>query len=165
MKSFKRSAALAAAAAAALALPALAAAHGGPPSGVGHGRGDAQGAPSVQQRSHGRSAHEVGYVFAGTVKSIDGTTVTVTVRHANHHGHALVGQDVAFDASAARVVVRDLNGDGVRNLADVSVGDRVQVLARLPRDLSGVAQPFPASVLIDRARPQTQTQTPDPAGS
>jgi len=163
-KGFRRSAAFVAAVA--LAIPAAAGAHGGPPPGVGHGHGHGNDGqqPSAESRSHGRPNRAVGYVFAGTVKSIAGNTVTVSVLHANHDAHALVGQDVEFDVSAARIVVRDANGDGKRDLGDVAVGDRVQVLARLPRDLSTATQPFAATALIDKAHRHTHESQP-PAGS
>lgn len=146
---------LAASAAAALALPATASAHRGAAHGHRHGPAQAikhgrSGAPRPEQSS-GRDGHAqtVAYVFAGGVKSVDATTVTVTVAHANHHGQSFVGQDVAFDVSAARIVVRDANGDGKRDLGDVAVGDRVLVLVRLARDASAPQQPLAASALVD----------------
>jgi hypothetical protein len=72
-----------------------------------------------------------------------GDDVVVDVTAGNSRGRLFAGQSVTFDLSAAVIVVADTNGDGVRNLKDVSEGDRVKVKLRLPRDGSG-AQPFAA---------------------
>ena len=84
----------------------------------------------------------VSYVVAGQVVSADAAanTVVVTIRKANRHGRVLRGTDMTFDLSAARVVVRDRNGDGQRNLADVAAGDRAAVHARLPKRLTAVPE-------------------------
>jgi hypothetical protein len=111
--------------AAALALPAASA---------------AKGPNSHSQGSHGKSGqhrrgkHGRALIVKGTVAAVgtDGT-VQVNVLHANHHGKSLVGQTLTFDVGQARIVVADTNGDGQRNLADVAVGDRVVVHARVAK--------------------------------
>jgi hypothetical protein len=119
-------------------------------------------APAVARRDHsGRHGAQprnpvVSYVLKGKVDAVDvdGEVVTVAVERSNRHGRRMRGQDVQFDVSDARVVVRDRNGDGVRNLADVSVGDVAVVKARLPKRLAADAtQPFEAKKLIAKAAP------------
>ena len=84
----------------------------------------------------------VSYVVGGQVVSADAAanTVVLTVKKVNRHGRLLRGTDVTFDLSTARVVVRDRNGDGQRNLADVAAGDRAAVHARMPKRLSAVPE-------------------------
>ena len=91
-------------------------------------------------------AHAVTYVFKGTF-SAGKVTVTKGNKHVKRAG--LVGTAVAFDFSEARVKVADTNGDGTRDLADVSDGDNVVVKARLPRMAPG-AGPFDARKLVDQ---------------
>jgi hypothetical protein len=98
---------------------------------------------------HGQKPdREVAYVFKGTFHA---ATSTVSVASGNRHVRraGLVGQDVAFDLSAARVRVADVNGDGVRDAADMQEGDTVVVKARLPRRTPGTA-PFAARKVVDR---------------
>jgi hypothetical protein len=119
---------------AALALPAAAAAKGRPDN-PGHGHGHANG-------------HRVMYVFRGTWSG-GAVEVTGGNRHVRRAG--LVGQSLEFDLASARLVVRDVNADGARDLSDVSDGDRVVVQARLPKGDPGDG-PFAARKLVDRAR-------------
>ena len=130
---------------AALALPAAAAAKGRPAD-AGHGH------------AHVHRVHNVTYVFRGTWS---GGAVQVTGGNNHVRRAGLVGQPVEFDLSAARVVVRDVNGDGARDVSDVADGDRVVVHARLPKGDPGDA-PFAARKLVDRAR---NAGSDDPAGS
>ncbi|HEX6457614.1 MAG TPA: hypothetical protein VF032_01750 [Thermoleophilaceae bacterium] len=132
--------------AAAVALASLSpAAFADSTGGHGNGKGHAH--------SHSpASSHAVTYVFKGTWNAADGT---VTVNHGNAHvRHAgLLGQNVTFDLTGAKLVVADTNGDGSRTIADLKDGDRVLVKARLPRKDPGT-QPFKAKMLIDQsARP------------
>jgi hypothetical protein len=116
---------------AALALPVAAVAH----PGSNHGHHNGQNKP-----------HAVMYVFQGSYAG-DGSTVSVT--KANHHGSGLVGQDVMFDFSSARISVADTNADTVMDLNDVVAGDNVLVQVRLPKgDLA--TQPIVARHLVDQ---------------
>jgi hypothetical protein len=91
-------------------------------------------------------AKKVTYVFKGTY-SADGVKVLKGNKHVRRAG--LVGQTVAFDLSAARIVVADNNGDGKRDASDLRDGDKVLVQARLPRRNPGAA-PFAARKLVDQ---------------
>ena len=119
--------------------PAAAAHHGTQPQNHGKAKGHAKAL--------------IAYVAKGTVKAVDPTakTLTLTVPDrkgaTNHHARAWRGTDVTFDLSHARLVVRDVNGDGHRDLADVAVGDSARVLAKLPRTLSG-SGPFAAKRVV-----------------
>ena len=99
-------------------------------------------------KEHKHGAKKVAYVFKGTFSLAD---ASVTVAKGNKHVRraGLVGQTVAFDLSAARIVVSDANGDGKRDAADLQDGDKVVVKARLPRSEPG-AGPFAAQKLVDQ---------------
>jgi hypothetical protein len=131
--------ALAALGVVALAVPAAALAK----PGGGHGNGGGNG--------HGNGGNpKVGYVFKGSY----GGAGLVSVDKGNGHVKkaGLVGQDVQFDLSSAKLRVADSNGDGQVTADDVAAGDRVQVKARLGRKDPG-AQPFEARKLIDKSNP------------
>jgi hypothetical protein len=138
-------------AAAALVFPALAAAK------TNHGHAHAndhaqQHGQSQQPHGHANAqgqAKPKNYIVKGDVTDVTGSIVTVLVDHANHHGKALVDQTVKFDLSSGRVVGR------VHDTSGVKVGDRVVVQARLPRDLTGTPQPYPARRLVDRGQSTT----------
>ena len=129
-------------AAAAVCVPAAAQTHGN-----GHS----------QARGHGADRHgalkapkTTNVIVKGTVTSVDGQTVTVDVKRANHHGHALVDQPIQLDATAARVRVKDVNGDGTHDLGDFAPGDRVLAQLRVPRGTAlDVTQPFAARRILD----------------
>ena len=118
----------------ALAVPTAAIAKPGD-HGHGHGHG---GNPTVM------------YVFKGAY----GGDGVVSANHGNGHVKKadLVGQDVQFDLSGARLVVADTNADGSLTSDDVSSGDHVVVQARLPKQDPG-DQPFAAKKLIDQSNP------------
>ncbi len=128
---------------AALAIPAAAVAD--PGNGHGHGGGHGQG-----------SSHAAQYVFKGTYGG-DGL-VSVDrgngrVRQAN-----LVGTDVSFDLTSAKLDVADTNGDAVIDASDVLTGDEVVVQAKLPKGDPG-PQPFVAGHLIDQTNPAPDEET------
>ena len=104
-------------------------------------------------KSHGLAKgkgkpHKVTYVFKGTWNAADST---VSVKHGNAHVRKahLVGKDVQFDVTAARLVVADTNADGSIGADDLKDGDSVVVKARLGRKDPG-SEPFAARMVIDR---------------
>jgi hypothetical protein len=120
----------------ALAVPAAASAK--PGGGHGHGHG---GNPAVS------------YVFKGTY----GGDGVVAVAHGNGHVKKadLVGQDVQFDLTDARLEVADTNADGSVTVDDVAAGDRVVVKAKLPKQDPG-GQPYAARQLVDQTNPSEE---------
>ena len=131
---------------AAFALASVSPAAADPGNGHGHGPATAPGKTKV---------HNVTYVFKGTWNAADGS---VTVKHGNNHVRkaGLIGQNVTFDLTGAKLVVTDTDGDGSKTSADIKDGDKVVVKARLPRKDPGT-QPFKAKMLVDQTHP--------PAGS
>jgi hypothetical protein len=120
--------------------------------GNGHGQGGDHG---QQGQSHGKAngkakVHNVTYVFRGTWSAADGLSVTGGNAHVRKAG--LIGQDVQFDLSGAKLVVADTDGVAGVSAADVKDGDRVVIKARLPRKDPGT-QPFAAKMLIDQTTP------------
>jgi hypothetical protein len=147
---------------AALALPAAAA-------GKGHGGGHGKGAEHGQAGEHGKGGKHVkapksrALNIKGTVAAVGDGTVDVLVKKANHHGRALAGQTVTVDVSNARIVVRDVNGDGARDLADVAVGDRVLVQSRIAMGATpDPAEPVVAKRLVDKGAPKSDPAPEDP---
>lgn len=86
------------------------------------------------------------------VKGLYAGDGVVSVNHVNGHARKAgwKGTDVTFDFSVAQIRVADANGDGVQDLADVAVGDRVKVKARLPKRDPGTA-PYGAQRLVDES--------------
>ncbi len=106
-------------------------------------------------------------VVKGTVATVDaaGGGVTVEVRGGNAAARRLAGRTVAFDVSAARLAVADVDGDGTAGLGDVRPGDRVLVRARVPRAVA-VDATLPARALVDLTSPPADREdgeTPAPA--
>ena len=93
-------------------------------------------------------------VAKGTVVSVDATagTVTVHVTRANHWGHALVGQDVAFSIPAGGVRAADRDNNGTVDLADVLANDKV--LVQTTKLAADAAQPLAARKLVDQTSPE-----------
>jgi hypothetical protein len=110
----------------------------------GHGNGHTPKTSPSKPKTH-----NVTYVFKGTWNA-DGS---VMVNHGNRRVRkgGFIGQNVTFDFSTARIVVKDTNNDGSKTTDDVTVGDKVVVKCRLPRTDPG-AQPFKAKMLIDQSR-------------
>src|SRR2546423_5314071 len=111
----------------ALAVAPAALAKGGPPTSPGgdHGNG---GNPSGAQHGKGHAKPKK-VVAKGTVVSYDATagTLVVHVTKANHHGAGMIGTDVSFDVSKAKVTAADTNGDGKVDASDLAAGDKVVV--------------------------------------
>jgi hypothetical protein len=109
----------------------------------------------VEKQAKRKAEHgdkKVTYVFKGTYGA-DGVKVLKGNKHVRRAG--LVGETVAFDLSAARIVVADNNGDGKRDASDLQDGDKVLVQARLPRRDPGAA-PFAARKLVDQTHAKKQ---------
>src|SRR5690242_16734375 len=89
------------------------------------------------------------YVFKGAYQPGG----SVAVDHGNAHVRKadLLDTIVAFDLSSAKVVVRDVNSDGSKDVNDLAVNDRVVVKARLPRKDPGV-QPYVAKQIVDQTQ-------------
>jgi hypothetical protein len=120
--------------------------------GNGHGQSGDHG---QQGQSHGKAngkakVHNVTYVFKGTWSAASGLSVKSGNAHVRKAG--LIGQDVQFDLSGARLVVADTDGVPGLSSADVKDGDRVVIKARLPRKDQGT-QPFAARMLVDQSNP------------
>ena len=110
--------------------------HGtGKPEGAGNGKGPAKG---------------VAYVFKGTWAGAD--TVSVTKGNAHARKADLVGMDLIFDLSNAKLSVADTNGDSAVTVDDVVVGDKVVVKAKLKKGDPGVG-PYAARQLVDQTHP------------
>ena len=75
----------------------------------------------------------VSWIVKGDVTAKGENSVTVMIKRSNHHGRAVRDREVTFDMTNARIVVRDVNGDGARNLGDVNVGDHAKLQARRPK--------------------------------
>ena len=128
----------------ALAVAPAAFAKGGPPS-----------SPGSQGQQHGKGHSKPKKVVAkGTVVSYDATagTLVVHVTKANHHGAGMVGTDVSFDVSKAKI-------DGTPTAGDKVVVQTVNA--------AGTDGRYPARHVVDQTHPPTadSTDTPDPSGS
>jgi hypothetical protein len=157
----RRSAALAFGVAA-LAIPAAAVAQPGHGHANGHGKHGHANAHGNHGHANGHGKqHPVGYVFKGTYEG-DGL---VSVEHGNAHTRkaGLVGPDVQFDLSGAKLSVADTNADSIIDATDVLVGDAVVVKARLPKHDPG-SQPFAARHLVDQTHPAAEDDGDDTAG-
>jgi hypothetical protein len=132
--------AAAALAASALLLPSAALA------GNGHGKGAEKHVKKDKSaKTHGKKGPKtVQFVFKGTFTAPG--TVTVTSGNAHVRKGGFVGQAVTFDFSSAKLVVDDVNGDGVKDIADVADGDKVKVQARVAKGTKFVA---PEPVVTD----------------
>ena len=151
------------AAVAALAVPAAA---------VAKGPGSGRSADHSQAGQHGQRQDARGHKertralnVKGTVAAVGDGTIDVLVNHANHHGRALKGQTLTVDVSDARIVVRDVNGDGSRDLGDVAVGDRVDVHSRIAKgEAPDPAQPLTAKRVVDKGQKKSDDGSDNETG-
>ncbi len=102
------------------------------------------------------------FVVKGTVTAVDAaaTDVTVKVAKGNRAARLLVGQEVTFDVAAAKLVVADVDGDGVGAAGDVRPGDAVVVQAKLRRGATAQA-PLGARKLVDLTSPPVEEDEDD----
>lgn len=89
------------------------------------------------------------YEFKGLVAAVADGSVQVQVLHGNSRGKKFKGQTLTFDLSKAKVKVADVNNDGKRDLADVAVGDRVMVQAKVAGPIDP-AKPVLARHFLDK---------------
>jgi len=108
--------------------------------------------------AHAKPRH---VVAKGVIVSVDAAGIVVVhVTRANHHGGSLVGQDVGFDVSQARLSAADTNGDGAVTVADLAVGD--QVVVKTGKLAADASQPLAARQLVDQTHPEVDAnETPD----
>ena len=102
------------------------------------------------------------YQFKGLVAAVGDGTVQVTVSSGNSRGKKLKGQTLTFDVSKAKVKVADVNNDGKRDLADVAVGDRVVVQAKVAGPLDA-AKPVAARHFLDKGPVKPPSEDGDDA--
>jgi len=142
--------------AAVLAVPGTAVAKGD--HGKGHGKAKQEKAEHHKSHKQGKKDKATkkakkpkNFVFRGVYEG-DGV-VTVVSGNSYVRNGGYVGKDVAFDLSAAKLIVADTDGVPGVTSADVQAGDVVLVQARLPR----VAEEAPAAIkarkLIDFTHP------------
>ena len=119
------------------------------------GPGVAPTKPTKPVPSRGR------YNFRGTVVAVDpaARTLTLSVVRGNRHARTYAGREVTFSVASARFAVTDANDDGALDLADISVGDRVRVMARMSG--SKLVEPL-AATAITSDRSGTATPEPEP---
>jgi hypothetical protein len=128
----------------AVALAPAALAKGGPPPGHGN-------QPAAQ---HGKGHNKARKVVAkGTVVSYDATagTLVVHVTKANHHGAGMVGTDVSFDVSKAKLA------GGPLTAADKVVVKTTNVAAADGR--------YAAKQVVDQTHPDASSDSADSADS
>ena len=89
------------------------------------------------------------YEFKGVVAALADGSVQVQILHGNSRGKKFKGQTLTFDVTKAKVKVADVNKDGKRDLADVAVGDRVMVQAKVAGPVDPT-QPVVARHLVDK---------------
>ena len=138
--------------AAVLAVPGTAVAKGD--HGKGHGKAKHEKAEHHKSHEHGKKGKQhkaskkakkpKNFVFRGVYKG-DGVVTVVSGNGWVRKG-GYVGKDVAFDLSAAKLIVADTDGVPGVTAADVQAGDVVLVQARLPRGTKA-----PAPVATDAA--------------
>jgi hypothetical protein len=101
------------------------------------------------------------YEFKGLVTAVGDGTVSVEVKSGNSRGRKFKGQTLIFDVTKAKLHVADVNKDRKRDLADVAVGDRVNVQAKLPRGGVDASQALPARHVVDKG-PVPAPEEPNP---
>ena len=146
--------------AAVLAVPATAVAKGD--HGKEHGKAKQEKAEHHKSHKHGKKDKAAkqkkakkpkNFVFKGVYKG-DGVVSVVSGNGWVRKG-GYVGKDVAFDLSAAKLIVADTDGVPGVTAADVQAGDVVMVQARLPR---GSKAPEPV------VAPQPEDDTAEASG-
>ena len=113
-----------------LAVPVVGADAKGPPA-----DGDKAAGKHGAKSKRCKKGRAVGFVVAGTLASVEGSSVTLTVARANRHARRwLETGEAAFDTAGLTVSyvgVTDGDLSGAVDLADVLPTDRVRVLGKL----------------------------------
>ena len=78
----------------------------------------------------------------------DGRVAVLRVRDTNRRARAFRGRSVTIDLSAARVSVRDRDGDGRGSIADLVPGERVSVRANVDRWFSELPSVIAARQIV-----------------
>ncbi len=104
-------------------------------------------------------------LFTYVVKGVYDEAGNVDVTGGNSHTRraGLVGKEVSFDFSQAKLVVADTNGDDQVTLADLQAGDKLVVQLKLPRALGSGRHV--ARKVVDQTNPpveedETEVETP-----
>jgi hypothetical protein len=148
-------------AAALVAFPAGAMGKNGQDGGPGKG-GRADSAETAKPKKPKKPKVST-YEFKGLVTAVGEGTVAVEVKAGNSRAKQFKGQTLTFDVTKAKLKVADVNRDGKRDLADVAVGDRVNVQAKLPRGAVDATQALPARHVVDKgAVPAPEGPAPAP---
>jgi hypothetical protein len=138
-----------------------------PATALAKGKPEHAGKHEKKEKGEHGKGKPANYVFKG-VWHADGT-VTVKGGNARVRKHDLVGTDVAFDVTDAKLTVADNDGDGSVTVADLLEGDKVVVKARLPRTDPGDG-PYAARRVVDQTHPKSddeaeaETETPATGG-
>jgi hypothetical protein len=134
-------------AAALVAFPAGAMAKNGTDG--GHGKGG-KAAEAKAEHKKPKKPKTSTYQFRGLVTAVGDGTLQVDVKSGNSRGMKFKGQALTFDVTKAKFHVADVDKDGRRDMADVAVGDRVQVQAKLPRGAVDTTRALPARHVLDK---------------
>ena len=115
----------------------------------GHAKGPGSHATEGKKGKQPKKPKVVTYEVKGLVAAVGDGSVQVTVSGGNSKAKKLKGQTLTFDLTKAKVKVADVNKDGKRDLADVAVGDRVNVQAKVAGPVDP-AQPVVARHFVDK---------------
>ena len=143
-----------------LAVPGTAVANGG------HGSGKDKAKSHQKAEKHGKKHAKKdkakkgkSYVFKGVYQG-EGV-VTVVSGNSRVRKGGYIGEDVTFDLSSAKIVAGDSDGVAGITAADVKVGDKVLVQARLPR---GTKAPETTEEPAAEASTDVEPVAEEPAG-
>ena len=146
--------------AAALTIPSAAAA--APGKGKGSAGSDAaskqHSSAKAETRSKGKGKAKAKRVKLATyvVKGVYEGAGIVDVTGGNAHTRRakLIGDDVEFDFSRAKLVVADTDGDQQVDAGDLVAGDKLVIQLKLPRTLG--EGPYVARKVVDRTNPPVE---------
>lgn len=118
----------------------------------------AKGKSKGKKKGHANKGMKT-YVFRGTVASLSGNVVAVDVTKGNSRGKKYADQDPtttqSFDLTSARIVGHDADGNGKRELADLTEGQPVVIQVKTRTAPTGT-DPWTARKLVIQEREETQ---------